>query len=310
MENEKKDKIGLSTEPTKLLSILIPTYNYDCSALLVELGSQIASHTETEVIVADDCSTQQSIASSVEKMANQLGFRYIKATENHGRAVTRNTLAYAARGQYLLFMDADAMPENHELVSDYLKLIGQSDVVCGTVRSPRRCPSDRVSLRWIYDHTSEPLFEAHRRAQNPYGSFSSFCFMIRRDVFMRIRFDETFVGYGYEDTLFGHALEHEGASICHRDIGCLHLGLESNEIFLDKVRMSNRTLLYHAEQIGNASTLLRYARNMGRWHLLHPTLWLYRLTHRAIERHLIRARRPSYKLLQFYKLIHLCKLMA
>lgn len=293
-----------------LLSILIPTYNYDCCSLLDELNRQIAGDKDIEIVVGDDCSPNQAVAQKVEKEAHRLGFRYIKAKKNKGRAAMRNYLADISEGQYLLFIDADAMPENARLTSDYKSMIGRSDVVCGTVRSPRQCPSYQVSLRWVYDSTSEPLFEAHRRAENPYGSFSSFCFMIRREVFMKIRFDESFVGYGYEDTLFGKALEQEGSTICHRDIGCFHLGLEPNKTFLDKVRASNRTLLAHTEQIGEASTLLRYATKIDRLMLLHAFSWIYSLTHQGIERRLINSSRPSYKLLQFYKLLHLCHLMA
>jgi len=226
-----------------------------------------------------------------------------------GRAAIRNMLAENACGQYLLFIDSDAMPEKTSFIADYKALMGQADVVCGTVMSPERCPSASVSLRWVYDHTSMPLFVARRRQQRPYGCFSSFCFMIRRDVFQKVRFDENFTGYGYEDTLFGKALERERASILHRDIGCFHLGLEDNATFLKKVEDSNVTLLAHAQEIGDAALLLRLARRMRRFGLIGVADMTYRQFHEAMVRRLTESGSPSYRLLQLYKLVHLCHLI-
>lgn len=291
------------------LSILIPNYNYDCRALLRELCRQVGGSGDTEIVVADDCSTLPAVADRVGEEAERLGCRYLKAGRNMGRAAIRNTLADNARGQYLLFIDSDAMPDKPSLVADYMALAGQADVVCGTVMSPERCPSASVSLRWVYDHTSMPRFVARRRQRRPYGCFSSFCFMIRRDVFMRVRFDERFAGYGYEDTLFGKALEREGASIIHRDIGCFHLGLEDNRTFLQKVENSNITLLRHSSQIDKAALLLRLARTAGRFGLIGVADWAYRRYGDGMARRLTEAERPSYRLLQFYKLVHLCHLI-
>lgn len=292
------------------LSILIPNYNYDCRDLLRVLSSQTATVDGVEIIVADDCSTNKAMAGCVADEACRLGVRYISMPKNGGRAVVRNALAESAEGQYLLFIDSDAMPAEPTFVADYTRMIGQADVVCGTVMSPEECPSPEVSLRWVYDHTSMPRFVAEKRRERPYDSFSSFCFMIRRDVFMRIRFDESFSGYGYEDTLFGSELKAYGASIVHRDIGCLHLGLEPNLVFMRKVEASNQTLLSNAGKIGQASSLLRMASKLKRLHLVGPAGWLYRCAGSAVRHRLVASARPSYRLLQMYKLLHLCSLIA
>lgn len=292
-----------------LLSILIPTYNYDCRALLRELQSEIVGMEDTEIVVADDCSTLSSIADSVRDEAKRLGIRYIQGKRNSGRSAIRNALSDNAHGQYLLFIDADAMPMEHSFVSDYKSMIGRTDVVCGTVMSPYVCPSDKVSLRWVYDHTSMPRFMAASRRKRPFDCFTSFCFMIRHDVFDRIRFDENFMGYGYEDTLFGQALQQIGASIEHCDIGCLHLGLEPNATFLKKVEESNRTLLLHQTEIGQASSLLRMAQKIDRWQFMWLADWAYRHSCKAVSHHLVNSHRPSFSLLQAYKLLHLCHLI-
>jgi len=310
MENKEEEINAPSGSRTVLLSVLIPNYNCDCRALIQELSRQASAIGGTEIIVADDCSTLVPMADAVAEEARRLGCRYMAMERNSGRAAVRNALAEAAQGQYLLFIDSDAMPAQSSFLSDYARMAGQADVVCGTVLSPDECPSAEVSLRWVYDHTSMPLFKGERRQRRPYDCFSSFCFMVRRDVFLGIRFDESIRGYGYEDTLFGHALKQAGASIAHRDIGCFHLGLEPNAVFLSKVESSNQTLLRHADKIGDASSLLRMAKKLRRWSLIRPTDFLFRRFAETMRRRLTLSQRPSYKLLQFYKLAHLCHLIA
>lgn len=278
--------------------------------MLRELSMQIGDNNEVEIVVADDCSTDAAMARLVMDEAHRLGCRLLKRERNSGRAAIRNALADNAEGQYLLFIDADAMPAEPTFVADYIEKIGQADVVCGTVMSPEECPSAEVSLRWVYDHTSMPRFVAKERRKKPYDSFSSFCFMIRRDVFLQIRFDEDFNGYGYEDTLFGSALKVAGAIIAHYDIGCFHLGLEPNAVFMRKVEASNQTLLSHAEKIGEASSLLRMTKIMQRLGLLRFGNWLFNRCGADTRQNLIGGNPPSYELLQGYKLIHLCHLMV
>lgn len=96
----------LAAEP--YLSVIIPTYNEE-ERILPTIGA-IASHVSSmgilwELIIADDGSTDQTA-----NLVNGLGFanlRFLKAERNGGKgsAVRRGMLA--ARGQYVLFADAD-----------------------------------------------------------------------------------------------------------------------------------------------------------------------------------------------------------
>jgi glycosyltransferase involved in cell wall biosynthesis len=91
------------------LSIIIPTYNYEhylrraIDSVLRQLGDTC------ELIVVDDGSTdktQSLVATIREDFGGAKNFRYFYQ-ENAGVARARNQGAHYAKGQYLLFLDAD-----------------------------------------------------------------------------------------------------------------------------------------------------------------------------------------------------------
>ena len=107
-----------------MLSILIPTYNCDCTRLVKELYSQ-AEHADVdyEIIVADDASPMVEHKMKNREINALPHCRLIELEENIGRARIRNRLADEARHEWLLFMDADA-----EVISDDFIEIGRAHV--------------------------------------------------------------------------------------------------------------------------------------------------------------------------------------
>src|SRR4030095_8536127 len=83
-------------------SVIVPAHDAgshlpDCLAALRACGPAA-----TEVIVVDDGSTDESAA-----IAARLGARVVRLTANAGAAAARNRGAAEARGDILLFVDAD-----------------------------------------------------------------------------------------------------------------------------------------------------------------------------------------------------------
>jgi glycosyltransferase involved in cell wall biosynthesis len=104
------------------LSILIPTYNWDCELLVNSLQSQCSSlGIEYEIIIADDCSPDRFKAdackNAVEKLTN---CSFIQLEKNIGRAAIRNLLADKSQYQKLLFLDCDAAVENDKFIRRYI----------------------------------------------------------------------------------------------------------------------------------------------------------------------------------------------
>ena len=90
------------------ISIIVPLYNkalYVASTLDALVG-QIS--TIDEIIVVDDCSTDGSEV-IVQRYASER-VRVVRLEENAGPATARNRGAQCARGEFLLFFDADDEP--------------------------------------------------------------------------------------------------------------------------------------------------------------------------------------------------------
>ena len=240
-----------------MLSILIPTYNYDCTRLVRDLQNQAErAEIDYEIIVADDASPLKELREKVREINAWPHCRLVELEKNLGRARIRNRLADEARFEWLLFMDSDAEVISDSFIVDYLKHT-DADVVCGGLCHAAALPSPEVSLRYAYEKRADKKRSACFRAQRPYAQFITFCFMVRSSLFHSIRFDESITEYGHEDTLFGVELERRKANIRHIDNPMRQGGIETNEEFLEKTRAALRNLALMEDSMRNHSSLLR-----------------------------------------------------
>ena len=239
-----------------MLSILIPTYNYDCTQLVRDLQLQAErSGIDYEIIVADDASPIQAYKEKNRAINALPHCRLIELEENIGRARIRNRLADEAQHEWLLFMDADAEVISDNFIADYLKHT-DADVVCGGLCHAETLPSPEVSLRYAYEKRADKKRAAHYRAERPYEQFITFCFMVRASLFHSIRFDDRITEYGHEDTLFGIELKQRRAKILHIDNPMRQGGIETNEEFIEKTRAALRNLSAMKETMQGHSALL------------------------------------------------------
>jgi glycosyltransferase involved in cell wall biosynthesis len=225
-----------------MLSICIPTYNYDVRPLVAELHWQCTTAgISFEILVADDCSPNQDI-SGLNKEINQLpNVQIFELDKNQGRSGIRNLLASKASYDQLLFLDCDTFPEKSDFIQNYFNNQIENGVVIGGLVYRNEKPSDIFSLRWNYGHQRETV-SAEIRTRNPYGSFMTGNFLIAKSVFEQMQFDETVVRYGHEDTLFGILLEQKNISINHISNRVFHDGLETNSIFIQKTKAGIKNL--------------------------------------------------------------------
>lgn len=239
-----------------MLSILIPTYNYDCRDLVNALHRQAEqAGIAYEIIVADDASPTYIYKEKNREINALAHCRFMEMTENLGRARIRNRLADEAQHPWLLFMDCDAEVISPTFIADYLRHT-DAEVICGGLCHADTLPSPTVSLRYAYEKQADKRRAAKYRTQRPYEQFTPFNFCIRRDIFQAIRFDESVCGYGHEDTLFGIELMHRQAHIRHIDNPLRHIGLEVNEVFLAKSQTALRNLATMETSMQGHSALL------------------------------------------------------
>lgn len=292
-----------------MLSVLIPTYNFDCTRLVRRLAEEAESLSSgIEILVADDCSNDSEVRQANALLDKVAGCRVFMRPQNGGRAMTRNFLASQARFDHLLFLDADGMPVRKSFLADYAQKAGKSDVVCGSIVHPDACPSPDKSLRYRYEKDAERRFTAEKRNARPYASFRSFNFMITKEAFNMVRFDEDFKDYGYEDLLFGRQLQEKGLRILHIENPMLNTDIEDNDVFLQKIRESNATLKKFYTKLRGSSSLIRGYELLRRCHLQGLASWLFKRCKKGLESNLLSSN-PSLEYLKVYKLLHLSSLM-
>lgn len=98
-----------------LVSVITPMYNAE-----QYIGETIASvrnqsYENWEMIIVDDCSTDQSANIVMELMKGDERIRYYKNDTNQGVASSRNAAIEQAQGRYLAFLDSDDIWERDKL---------------------------------------------------------------------------------------------------------------------------------------------------------------------------------------------------
>ena len=225
------------------ISLLIPVYDYDIVALVQSMKNAMGIVPEfLEILIGDDGSS----AEYREKYKSLEGdnIRVISSEKNIGRAAIRNRLALEAKGDFLLFIDADTMlPGTAEAyMLKWIPFLTTSRVQCGGVLYHDSAPGDPDKLlRWKYGKWREQR-KAAERNRHPHAGFSTFNVLIEKSVFSKIRFNEELKQYGHEDTLMGYQLKKAGIDILHIDNGLVHEGLESNRDFLNKTKLGIENL--------------------------------------------------------------------
>ena len=91
----------------ELVSIIMPAYN--CADFIgITLNSVIAqTYQNWEVIVVDDCSTDNTAEVLNEYISKDPRVKYFKMNSNSGAALARNKAVELAQGKYLAFLDSD-----------------------------------------------------------------------------------------------------------------------------------------------------------------------------------------------------------
>ena len=229
------------------ISLLIPVCDYDIVAIVHSMKSCIGKVPEfIEILIGDDGSTPEYRARYLSLEGD--GVKVIVSEKNIGRAAIRNKLALEAKGDYLLFIDADTMiPGTAEAyIMKWVEAMPTARVISGGVLYHESPPGDPDKiLRWKYGRKREQR-KASERNKMPYAAFTTFNVLIDKSIFSKLRFNEELKQYGHEDTLFSYQLEKAGIKILHIDNGLIHEGLESNREYLNKTKLGieNLSMLY------------------------------------------------------------------
>jgi glycosyltransferase involved in cell wall biosynthesis len=216
-----------------MLSICIPVYNVDVTKLVLSLNNQFLHQNYVgEIIVLDDGS-DEAFRLKNERIS-QLEFVRYYLQENKGRSITRNKLAQNARYDKIAFIDGDCLVDDTYLKSYCAPNVIKLPLVIGGLKYGTKPTNKSLRLRWNYGRL--------REAKIKYGpdslSFLSSNFMIDKELFTNIRFDERITEYGHEDTLLGIQLRLRKIPFVQINNKVTHCGLETTPVFLSKTQIS------------------------------------------------------------------------
>jgi glycosyltransferase involved in cell wall biosynthesis len=292
-----------------MLSILIPTYNYDITKLVNDLHHQATElEIDFEIIVMEDGS--EKFLSENQTLKTLVNCNYIRLAQNVGRSAIRNKLADVAKYPYLLFIDCDAEVNHKDFLQRYISCcIGDVVLIGGTAYDPElNDPAFSLRLKYGRERESNMNYLINHHGNE---NFTTFNFVISKSIFQSIKFDEGISGYGYEDTLFGHNLHEAGYSFMRIDNPLIHRGIDDNRTFLNKTAESVMNLykLFFSGKypfLKNESKLLHYFFIIKKYHLTGIGALKLSIIKTLLEKNLT-GKNPSLMIYDLYKLLLLCK---
>ncbi len=293
-----------------MLSICIPVFNYNVLGLVSTLLTQAqALPVEFEILVWEDGSKEEQKVENRKLVELDSRVHYVEWEKNRGRSIIRNRLAEAAQFPYLLFMDCDAALPDDDFLKRYAEYLTEPlkrQVICGGRIYPKRPEDAHLQLHWLYGTLKESQ-PVERRRLAPNSSFMTNNFLVSRDIFESIQFNEDLQGYGHEDTLFGWELQKQRIQIEHIGNPVIHAGLETSSEFLEKTTQGIGNLHRLHNLIGeqnswiNEIKLLRVFSRLQGWRVTGITYRLLHLLQKPIEKQLHSAK-PSLLAFDLYKL--------
>jgi len=275
-----------SAKPT--ISVLIPYFRDDPTPLLRTLERHDGAWA-VEILVFDDGSCNPIMARRIDAgvARAKTATLSLRSRANLGRAKGRNLLASHARGEWLLFLDADMAPDAPDFLANYLDIIANERpaVVFGGFSLAQASHAPEHALHRRMAEASDCLSaEVRRRAPEKHVFTSNL--LVRRDVFEAERFDESFTGWGWEDVEWGMRVTRQH-QIRHIDNTATHLGLDPAETIAAKYEQSAgnfaRVAAEHREIVQQypsyrAARMLKRVPFRRAW---RPALKAYALAHAA-----------------------------
>lgn len=291
----------------KELSILIPVYNDNASALVRSLHVQAQSIAglNYEIVVFDDGSTDMDSIMQNDRLTSLPHCRYVRSSHHLCRAAMRNDMFRQGKYAWHLMIDARLSLVNDDFIMRYLQCeVLEGEVACGGVSvngGDKTALLYRKNLRFRYEKHEERKHSCLERSKNPYLSFRTTNFFYHSSVLANVPYDERVVGYGYEDVLLGKALKLNGINVKHIDNPVAYTEFESNAVYLGKIEDALCTLHQFSEELKDYSPLLKLEDILKRCYLISIVKAFHVLGYR-IERKVLCGSRPSLFCLKMYKL--------
>ena len=276
-----------------MLSILIPTYNFDCSKLVEELNNQCTKANITfEIVVGNDGST--SNLDKLRSLQNSLeNFRLLDFKENRGRSAIRNILINESKYDRLLFIDSDMLICKDDFIEAYLK---------------EDAPMVSGGIGIIDDNNPDFILHKKYEKNRSENIATTSNLYIRKEILNEFNFIDV-KKYGYEDIIFSYQVSKK-YEVKFIPNALIHCGAIRTEDYIRRLDDATEVLvdLYknesYKEDIIGCSKLLRAYLKIKNFRLLF--LLGFNIIKPIIVKQL-KSKNPNLYLMDVYKLGLLCK---
>ncbi len=226
---------------TPPISVIIPSYN-SAGTVRNTLTKLLAQTVKPQEIIVVDSSTDgetPQVLSEYESQALQI----LHAGAQVIPAVSRNLGAAAAKGQLLLFIDADAYPAS-DWVERILEAYGNGYMAGGgAIEIPDFQKRKMIPLAQYFIQFNEytPQQPSGKKLFSP--SCNSYC---DRDLFKKVNgFPEIRAS---EDVLFGLRISRETAYVFLPDARVYHIFRESMKSYLENMRLLGKYIFIYRKK--------------------------------------------------------------
>ena len=293
-----------------MLSILIPTYNYNAYPLVLELHKQcLECEIEFEIVCQDDDSATYLLENNAINSLLNCSFSINK--NNLGRGRNINSIAKKAKFKWLLILDCDVFPTDKYFIKNYIEAISfnNNKIIFGGISYESRTLENQKLLRWVYGNKRESI-SVELRQKKPFSSALTSNILIEKEVFIESPFDNSIIKYGYEDLCLLSVLQSKKIEILHINNPAFHLNLETSNQFLEKTKTSleNLNFIIDAKILNPKDIKIIKIYNLVKKNGLKKFLvFIFNKFEHEIVWNLL-SEKPSLLLFDLYKLGYYCKI--
>ncbi|MFN3213116.1 MAG: glycosyltransferase family 2 protein [Henriciella sp.] len=252
------------------ISICVPTWKDSADALLCRLA-RLDGADQCTLLIFDDGSVDADLTSQLARHVMRFPgpARLISAPKNVGRSHARNRLKALAESKWILFLDADMLPDDDRFLTNYLDAIQtqtEPALVAGGFSLRNVRPTIETDLHAAQSSASECL-DAKARAEAPGRYVFTSNILAHRNILDTIEFDPGFTGWGWEDVDWGLRVV-ANYPVIHIDNTATHLGLDPDATLIEKYASSAenfaRLIARHPDEMAS-TPLYRLARTLSQF---------------------------------------------
>ena len=290
-----------------MVSVLIPTYNYDVSDLVKKLHKLLCNLSiDFEIKIFDDGSKSELNKKLLD--LNKLEkVQFKELPENVGLSQNRNLLIQASKFNHLILLDADSQLKDDSYIKNYLEAFKKDpDIIYGGLTHPQKVEPEQI-LRWKYGRDREEL-AIDERMKRPYKYMRSNNIALNKRIFNAISYNPSLTKYGHEDTLFSYQASLKNLNVIHIDNPVVHGDIDIHSTFLNKTKSSLENLNYiYKNQLIDKDFIpfLYYFDKIKGLGINYILSFIFKVFNSILTHHL-KSRNPSLKIFDFYRLSYFC----